>query len=107
MTRFYYLGTTVSTGAGFAATGDGGNAGVAMGVTTAGAATGGLEGSWFEGGGTDGLFFRISWLSQPLVKPIVPIAIAEMTEAPKIFMRLFFTSKSPVCYSEYKYSAIN
>ena len=109
ITRFHYLGI-VCTGARFAAAGGGGgggNAGLAtMGVTTTGAADGGLEGSWLEGAGMNGLSFRTSWLLQPPVKPIAPIAVAEMIANPKIFMLFFFTSKPPLCYADYKYFVI-
>jgi hypothetical protein len=77
-----------------------------MGVTMAGATTDGLAGSWLEGAGTQGLSLRISWLLQPPIKLRAPIAIVEITVAPKTFMRLFFTSKSPVCYVGKKYSVI-
>jgi hypothetical protein len=63
-----------------------------MGVTITGAANDGLGGSWLEGAGINGLSFKISRVSQPPVKTIAPVAIAEMTVIPKTFMRLFFTS---------------
>jgi hypothetical protein len=62
-----------------------------MGAATEGTANTGLEGSWLEGGGTHGLFFRISCVSQPAVKPITPIAIVETTATLKTFIRPFFT----------------
>ena len=66
-----------------------------MGFTMTGAANDGLEGSWLEGAGTNGLSLKITWVSQPPVKTIAPVAIAEMTATPKIFMRLFFTQNPP------------
>jgi hypothetical protein len=62
-----------------------------MGVAMTGAANGASEGSWLEGGGINGLSFKISRLLQPPINPKEPIAIAVMTAASKIFMRPIFT----------------
>ncbi|HBC87766.1 MAG TPA: hypothetical protein DCZ94_12495 [Lentisphaeria bacterium] len=73
--------------------------GFSAGAFTAGA---GANSGWAAiggcaaGAGIIGLSRTTSWLSQPLIRPRIPIAIAEMTAAHKTFMRLFFAVKPPV-----------
>ena len=101
------MGTTASstffTGAGFAA-----GTTIGAGATTGWMRTGCLAvGSSLEGAGIIGLSCNTSLLWQPAAKPRVPNAIAEMTAIPVTLIRLFFTSKPPVCDLRNKYFAIN